>query len=88
MPDVMVIKEVEEDAVPIVLPRLGRRFLDRNRESCLLTWPWGDSAFSRLAPRPHLLHLRPGTPYKCFPALPLLLATPLDLLPQILLPWV
>lgn len=40
MPDVVVIKEVKEDAVPVVLPRLGRGFLGRNRVSCLPTWPW------------------------------------------------
>lgn len=49
MPDVMVVKEVEEDAVPIVLPRLGRRFLGSNRESCLLTRP-GGTALSPASP--------------------------------------
>lgn len=40
MPDVVVIKEVKEDAVPVVLPRLCGGFLGRKRESCRLTLPW------------------------------------------------
>lgn len=39
VPDVVIIKEVEEDAVPVVLPRLCGGFLERNRESCLVTLP-------------------------------------------------
>lgn len=39
MPDVVIVKEVEEDAVPVVFPRLCGGFLERNRESCLLTSP-------------------------------------------------
>lgn len=35
MPDVVVVKEVQEDAVAVVLPGLGRCFLGRKRESCL-----------------------------------------------------
>lgn len=39
MPDVMVVKEVQEDAVSVVFPRLCGGFLGRNRESRLRTLP-------------------------------------------------
>lgn len=44
MPDVMVVEEVEEDAVPVVLPRLGGGFLGRDRDSRLLSLPWHRSS--------------------------------------------
>lgn len=54
MPDVVVVKEIQEDAVSVVLPRLCGGFLGRNGESCLRTLP--AKAGARPVPAP------PGCP--------------------------